>query len=104
MKKTVAILLIAVMALSFVACSLKSKIVGTWKVTDSTDQSSNNMVMTFSRDGKLTIEGIFNGTYSVKGDKVTIRVLGEEETYKASINGDTMTWKGEDETLTFTKQ
>ena len=100
MKKTVAILLIAVMALTFVACSAKSKLVGTW--ADGYGQS-----FTFKKDGTGTFTEYgmdYPLTYTVKGDKITIFSDGDEETFTFKISGKTLTLESYGETQTYTKK
>ena len=108
MKKTVAILLVAIMALSFVACASK-KIVGKWELTeykgetDSTIQMLMNQTFEFKDDGTYTIMGIEAGTYKVKGGKLFFD--GDtKEYYNLSFSGDTMKISGEEDTMVFKKK
>ncbi len=82
MKKTVAILLIAVMALTFAACSQKNKIVGTW--TDGTH------TWTFKKDGTGTFSEFgetFPMTYQIEGNKITVSFGFETDVYTYEIKG-----------------
>lgn len=111
MKKTVAILLVAVMALSFVACASK-KIVGKWEVTDITGDGSEysgllkGATYEFNSDGTYKIAhplGVSNGTYKVKGSKLFLDD-DNKEYIKLSFSGDTMKWTGTDGSITFKKK
>ena len=107
MKKTVAILLIAVMALSLVACAGK-KIVGKWELTDyqgedDLGEKMKGYVFEFKDDGTYTIAGIKAGTYKVQGSKLFFND-DTKEYYKLSISGNTMKISGQEDTMTFTKK
>jgi hypothetical protein len=107
MKKTVAILLIAVMALSFVACAGK-KIIGKWELTDyqGEDELGARMkgyTFEFKDDGTYTIAGMPAGTYEVKGNKLFFNG-DKDEYYKLSISGNTMKISGSEDTMTFKKK
>ena len=108
MKKTVAILLIAVMALSFVACSAKSKIVGTWTMTDTSDgKPPYTLEYEFTKDGKIKIAGIEGATYKINGNKITITGGSEDTSYTLKFSGKTMTMTDVEESshwIKFTKK
>ena len=114
MKKTVAILLIAVMALSFVACAGK-KIVGEWELTKVEGKAAvkEGITWTFAEEGNYIVDTepdkpaeekkLTEGLYEVKGSKLYLD--GETDGYyKLSFSGNTMTLKGAEATLTFTKK
>ncbi len=107
MKKTVAILLVTLMALSFVACASK-KIIGKWELTDYQGEDELGSMMKgytfeFKDDGTYTIAGMSAGTYEVKGNKLFFN--GDtDEYYKLSISGNTMKISGQEDTMTFTKK
>ena len=112
MKKTVAILLIAVLTLSFVACSAKSKIVGTWVMTDETGDLNWDFVFEeyrFKKDGTFLADGEVPGAYRIRGNDLILRIKYgdyemEEETYRLTFQGDTMTWTNATGSMTFTKK
>lgn len=92
MKKVIAILLVAVLVLSFVACGAKGgNIVGTWE--------GEYDRMTFNEDGsgswaeRGSANGTFNSgerfTYKVSGSELTI--YPDEDTYTYSVSGDKLT-------------
>ena len=85
MKKAVAILLVAVMALTFAACGKKSPIVGTW--------ADGIHTWTFKKDGTGTFSefgGTFPMTYKIKGNKITIDFGFETDEYTFEIKGKTL--------------
>ena len=114
MKRTVAILLIALMALSlFAACGSKSKktpepdpadLVGTWVLTDVEGEGDTvelvrallpfmETTYTFDGEGTVTVSITSDGStqsmnakYSVKGDQLTV----DGETGKFELSGDTL--------------
>lgn len=101
-KKVFALLLVAAMLLTLVACA-KQQIIGTWVDTES------GLEMTFEKDGTLTMKssGVgFTGTYEVKGNRLTINILGEDAASTiTSISGSKMTLKDDDgSTMTLTKK
>ena len=91
MKKVIAILLVAVMVLSFIACAGGGDIVGTWE--GEYDQ------LTFNSDGtgRWAERGSSSGsfgrgdafTYKVSGSKLTI--YPDEDTFTYSVSGDKLT-------------
>ena len=107
MKKTVAILLVTLMALSFVACTSK-KIVGKWELTQYKGDYSEGWLLKgstfeFKDDGTYTINGSNAGTYKVKGSKIFLN--GDEDSYyKLSFSGNTMKITSQDDEMTFTKK
>lgn len=118
MKKAIAILLVALMALSVVACANKKdevkeanyteKIVGTWELTDyqGTDELGEMMkgyAFEFRKDGTYSIGGMDAGTYKVEGEKLYFN--GDtDEYYKITFSGNTMKIAGQEDTMTFTKK
>lgn len=122
MKKTVAILLIAVMALSFIACSAKKNIIGTWELTDVEGADSNSLkqaltmgitvTITFTEDGKYEIvthaageaDDVRTGTYKVRGSKL---FLNDDNSHYFNLvfKDNQMIWKGDgDNSRTYTKK
>ncbi len=119
MKKTVAILLVALMALSlFAACAVKKsdaqeenaaeKIVGTWELTDYQGEDEIGEMMKgyafeFRKDCTYAIAGMDAGTYKVEGSKLYFN--GDtSEYYKITFSGNTMKISGQEDTMTFTKK
>lgn len=113
MKRTVALILIAVMALGFAACAQKQDmtvkkdengnwdITGTWKLID---QRSGSKVtskdrFTFYPDGTYTttLTDDMRIPYRISGN---IFVEGTNS-WGLSVEGDTMTWKLGDSYMTF---
>ena len=99
MKKTIAILLIAVMILTFAACAAKNRLIGTW--------GDGHQSITFKKDGS----GVFTEnridypmTYSVEGDVLTMTIDGETETCSFRIEGNTLILKTRYETIEFTRE
>ncbi len=114
MKKTIAILLIAVMALSFVACAGK-KLVGKWELTEVDGKSTVKAGITweFTDDSKYIVDPnpeapadektLTEGRFEVKGNKLYLD--GETEGfYKFTVNGDTLKIEGAETVLTFKKK
>ena len=115
MKKTIAILLIAVLALTlFAACEERrtaqenyaEKILGRWEVTDYSGASKAGSHMTgetyhFRNDGTFVIEGMSSGTYEVKGDELH---LNDGGVFKLSFSGDTMLFTDADGVMTLTRR
>ena len=110
MKKTIAIVLAAVLLLSFVACSggvTKEQIVGKWKVTAAKGSDAQSMVgmnLTFM-SGEMyswTYNGniLLTGKYRVGGN----RIYFDDEYAVVSLNGDTMTLVDSTYELTLVKQ
>lgn len=100
MKRTIAILLLTVMVLTFVACSAKSKLIGTWE--------NPYQTITFLKDGTglyTTLYGVTSFmTYSVNGDKLTMTIEGITVSGTVKISGKTMTLDTGSRTMVFTKQ
>lgn len=100
MKRAIAILLIAVMVLTLVACSAKSKLIGTWE--------NPYQTMTFHKDGTgtyTTLYGITSPmTYSVSGDKLTMTIDGVTVSGTFKISGKTLTLDTGSRTMVFTKK
>ncbi len=100
MRKTIAILLAAALALTAIACAAENKLVDTW--------GDGYQSFTFKKDGS----GLFteNGTdypmtYTVDGDVLTVRYRdGDEETCSFRIDGDRLILKTQYETVEFTKE
>jgi len=105
MKKWIAILLAALMALTLVACGSKGEgIVGTWELSGSEDEESEQQVkmmlamgmsmsVTFNADGTGSMKVAFNGedeshdfAYTLEDGKLTMD--GEEQTFK--LDGDNL--------------
>lgn len=78
MKRTIAILLVAVMALTLVACSAKSKLIGTWE--------GDYDRITFRKDG--------TGTWAERSD--VDRPFGEGDEFHYTVSGNKLTMEGED--------
>lgn len=99
MKKTIAVLMAAVLLLSFVACGgglSKESLIGTWEVTEAKVDGGEMLVgstMTFDENDHYawTAMGftLLEGTYKVSGSFVYLD--GEKEIFK--LNGDTLTIK-----------
>ena len=102
MKKSLAILLAALMALSIIACAGGGNIVGTWE--GEYDQ------LTFNSDGTGTWaeRGSASGSfgrgveYKVSGNKLTLYPDGDVFTY--SVSGNTLTLSFDGESIVFTKK
>ena len=100
MKKAVAILLVAVMALTFAACGKKTAIVGTWA-------DENHQSLTFRKNGTGTFTEYgteYPLSYRINGNKITIEMDDESIEYTFRISGKTLTLTYEGETITFTKK
>ena len=99
MKKTIAILLLTVMVLTFAACAAKSKLIGTW--------GDEHQSITFKKDGTGTFtenRTDYPMTYSVDGDVITMTIDGETETCSFKIEGNTLILKTRYETIEFTRK
>ena len=99
MKKTIAILLLTVMILTFAACSAKSKLIGTW--------GDEHQSITFKKDGSGTFtenRTDYPMTYSVDGDVLTMTIDGETDTCSFKIEGNTLILKTRYETIEFTRK
>ena len=99
MKKTIAILLITVMALTFAACAAKNRLIGTW--------GDEHQSITFKKDGTGTFtenRTDYPMTYSVDGDVITMTIDGETETCSFKIEGNTLILKTRYETIEFTRK
>ncbi len=115
MKKTLAILLIAVLTPTlFAACdSMKvaeendsERILGRWEVTGYTGDSKAGYHMMgetyeFRNDGTYIIEGMGSGTYEIKGDGLH---LNDGGVFKLSFLGDTMQFTDPDGVMTLTRR
>ena len=103
MKKTALVLLVILAVFTLVSCSLESKIQGTWEETNNLLGVDIKTEYTFNDDGtgKIKVAGelAVDMTYTVDGDTLTITtdmvITKSTETYKASIDGDTLTLVGE---------
>ena len=78
----------------------KAKIVGTWSVTKVGTDLPPEAVLVFSKDGKLKITGkvkdktfTVEGTYSVKGDKLTVVMKAGDKEHQETMNIKTLTDK-----------
>lgn len=110
MKKTIAILLAAVMLLSFVACGGASKedLIGTWEVTSADVGEDGDLMvgstMTFDENDQFewSLMGftVMSGSYEVKGRYL---VLDGENTL-FSIDGDTLKIKDASGEMTLTRK
>ncbi len=109
MKKAVAVLLIAVMALSFIACSSikKEELVGTWEVTSANAENGDALVgtiMTFDEDNqyKWTMGNytLMSGEYKISGTYVYL----DKEKELFTINGNTLTVKDASGEMTLIKK
>ncbi len=99
MKKTIAILLLTVMVLTFAACAAKNKLIGTW--------GDAHQSVTFKKDGTGTFtenRTDYPMTYSVDGDVITMTIDGETETCSFKIEGNTLILKTRYETIEFTRK
>lgn len=115
MKKTIAILLIAVLALTLTAaCSYRTNwkqnsselILGRWEVTDYSGESKAGYHMMeqtyeFRNDGTFLIEGIGSGTYEVKDD---VLHLNDGGVFRLAFSGDTMQFIDTDGVMTLTRR
>lgn len=110
MKKTIAIALVAVLLLSFIACGAgitKENLVGSWKVTAVKLEGGDELVgtvLTFDEndhyDWKYSGFTFMEGTYKISG---TFVYLGEEkEIFK--LDGDTLTIKDASGEMTLVRQ
>ncbi|MBR4906400.1 MAG: hypothetical protein IKZ44_06055 [Clostridia bacterium] len=110
MKKTIAIVLAAVLLLSFVACGssiTKEQIVGTWKVTAAKGSDAENLIganLHFMSGGTYswTLNGIIalTGQYRLSGN----RLYFDNDYTDISLNGDTMTLRDSTSEITLVKQ
>ena len=109
MKKTIAIVLVALMALTMLAaCAKKDALIGTWAHEETQSGMTAKMTMEFTKDGKLIIKGYMGDaemmseekTYKVEGDKIIVD--GDAQTFK--ISGKTLTLGEGEDALVFTKQ
>ena len=110
MKKTIAVLLVAVMALSLVACggASKEQLIGTWEVTSANVGEDGDLMvgstMTFDENDQFewSVMGftVMSGSYEINGRYL---VLDGENTI-FSIDGDTMTIKDASGDMTLTRK
>ena len=110
MKKTISVLLAAVLLLSFVACGLgikKEELVGTWKVKSVKIEDGELLVgstMTFDENDRYTWEAmgftIMEGTYRISGTYVYL----DDEKELFTLDGDTLTIKDASGEMTLTRQ
>ncbi len=110
MKKTIAIALVAVMLLSFVACSggvTKESLVGNWEVTSVKLDGGDDLigtVLSFDEDNhydwKYSGITFMSGEYKISGSFVYL----DEEKELFTINGDTLTIKDASGEMTLTRK
>lgn len=110
MKRTIALLLVAVMALSLFACATpEEKILGSWKHQSSVLGVVTETTYTFNEDGTGSKTNVLEVkfTYAITEDKllITTSVLGIENTeeYAYEFKGEELVLTGEKETLTLQK-
>lgn len=95
LKRVLALLLVISIVFAFAACA-KAQIIGKWKLVD------DDLIMNFKKDGTVVLgesgsSYTIEGTYKVKGNKLTMTVYGSTETMKIkSINGSRMVLVDED--------
>lgn len=111
MKKTISVLLVAVMLLSLVACGggiKQEQIVGAWKVTAAKGNSDvQNLVgayLNLMSGGSYfwTVNGVIalNGTYRLSGSRLYL----DDDYANISLNGDTLTLKDGSGEITLVRQ
>ncbi len=110
MKKTISVLLVAVMLLSLVACGgiKQEQIVGAWKVTAAKGNSDvQNLVgayLNLMSGGSYfwTVNGVIalNGTYRLSGSRLYL----DDDYADISLNGSTMTLKDSSGEITLVRQ
>ena len=104
MKKTVCLLLSALIILASLCACGGNKLVGTWK--GETDGVAVSMTFEDDGTGNLASMGLISVDfdYEVDGSKIIIAVEGEEsEPFDYEINGDELTLISDGETMTFTR-
>jgi hypothetical protein len=113
MKRSVAVLLAVMLLCSaflFSCSSPADRIVGRWETEISDEKLGNaRMVYHFTEKGEIYLEqregdtvpfSIPFGTWSVKGDRVTIESEGSSKTFTFSLHGSELTLLGEGEERT----
>lgn len=111
--KKLAIVALVLVAMSFVGCGLNSQLVGTWERTWKTAGIEYGDRYEFKAGGDFTytyfvgeddLDG-YSGTWSAKGDQLTLVVNDVESTGKVEVNGDEMYMYYTDELyFTYTKK
>lgn len=110
MKKTIAVLLVAIMVLSFVACGgssvTEAELVGTWTVTEANAEGGEILVgttLTFNSDKTYdwTLMGMsfMSGTFEMRGGFLYL----DDQKEMVSINDNTMTIKDASGDMTLVK-
>ena len=95
MKKIIAVLLVAVLMLSFLACGVKKEeLVGTWEVTSAKVDNGDQLIgtiMTFDENDhyswKMGNYTLMQGEYKISGSFVYL----DDQKEIFSISGDTLT-------------
>ena len=110
MKRTIALLMVIVMALSLFACAKPAeRILGVWKHQSSILGVVTETTYTFNEDGTGTKTNVLEikFTYAITEDKLlmTTSTLGIENTeeYSFEFKGDQLVLTGEKDTLTLQK-
>ena len=93
MKKIVALLLLVSLLLALAACGSKDALAGTWTGDLGLD---GTVTWTFDGKGEVKFENEFSkqdGTYTIDGDQVTIRLelWDEPQTFTFSVDGGSLT-------------
>lgn len=122
MKKWIAVMLVALMALSLIACGGKSDgVVGTWKLSDGTDEQSKQAVelmkafgmemkITFKEDGTGSMETSMGGetqavafTYTYENGTLTMTETESGSSIDARIDGNKLIMEQDGAGLIFKK-
>lgn len=109
MKKAIAVVLVAIMVLSFVACGSSTSaadLVGSWTVTEANAEGGDVLVgtvLSFKEDMTYdwSIQGMsfMSGTYEMRGGFLYL----DDQKEMVSVNGDTMTIKDASGDMTLVK-
>ena len=102
------VILLVSLLLTLTACSPARKLIGTWKYTESIGEYKIEMSYTFNKDGSGYLQTSFIGngyfTYDVTDKNTIVITIDSPNTYKFSIDGDTLTLTGNGQQIKLIKQ
>ncbi len=110
MKKILALTLVLVMVLALCACG-SSKMAGTWELTAMINEGEDYMPVLQEYGTQVVLQLNENGTgyFDVGGKKTNITwsgnsIITQGKKERVKLSGDTLTIKGTDAVMTFTRK